>query len=219
MVNNICFHDGQKCGSCGLRGKLLCHFQVKDTSLFIIGGIGFWTAIIIGIIQGYQRSTLPIGGLIAFFAIYVAYLAFFFQIWENKILCSHCPYYAFTDGKRLSCYANAGIYKLWPYNPTPMTKSEQIQFLIGFGMFYIIPTIFLIWAKSYLAFGIASAFFITWITIMQLSSCKKCPNFSCPLSRVSKEVMDKYLQKNEVMRKAWEEAGYQLDSDNLEPEA
>jgi hypothetical protein len=35
-------------------------------------------------------------------------------------------------------------------------------------------------------------------------------NFSCPLNHVSKEVVDAYLERNPVMRRAWEESGYQV---------
>ena len=41
----------------------------------------------------------------------------------------------------------------------------------------------------------------------------KCVNFSCLFNRVPKEVVDEYLKKNEVMRKAWEEAGYKTGND------
>ncbi len=40
-----------------------------------------------------------------------------------------------------------------------------------------------------------------------------CVNFSCLLNRVPKEVVDEYLMKNEVMRKAWEKAGYKIGND------
>jgi hypothetical protein len=41
--------------------------------------------------------------------------------------------------------------------------------------------------------------------------CSKCINFSCPLNTVPKEVVDNYLERNRVMKKAWEETGYELD--------
>ncbi|MHA1455193.1 MAG: hypothetical protein ACTSR5_04300 [Promethearchaeota archaeon] len=73
---------------------------------------------------------------------------FFFQVWENKILCSHCPYYAFEDEKKVKCYANYGIYKAWKYDPAPMSRSEKIQFIIGISIFAAIPLIFLLLAKN-----------------------------------------------------------------------
>jgi hypothetical protein len=41
--------------------------------------------------------------------------------------------------------------------------------------------------------------------------CPKCINFSCPLNKVPKKLVDAYLRKNPVMREAWEAAGYQID--------
>ncbi len=193
----------------------MCHFRLIDTIIFLFGGILFWISILIGIIEGYSQTRIPLYGFILFFICYVLYLVFFFEMWENKILCSHCPYYAFQEERRLHCYANAGIYKLWPYNPAPMNKSEQLQFLIGFGLFYIIPAIFLLWAKSYVALAFSSVLIILWIVIMQLTSCKKCPNFSCPLNRVSKDVIDEYLRRNPVMGKAWKDSGYELDKKKM----
>jgi hypothetical protein len=54
-----------------------------------------------------------------------------------------------------------------------------------------------------------SVFFV----ILGKNTCSKCVNFSCFFSRVPKEVVDEYLKKNEVMRKAWEEAGYKIGND------
>jgi hypothetical protein len=31
------------------------------------------------------------------------------------------------------------------------------------------------------------------------------------MNRVPKQLVDKFLKRNEVMRKAWEEKGYQID--------
>ena len=42
------------------------------------------------------------------------------------------------------------------------------------------------------------------------NTCVRCVNFSCPLNRVPKPVVDAYLRRNPVMRTAWEEGRYQL---------
>jgi hypothetical protein len=211
QTKNICYHDGLACATCGLNKKLMCRFQLKDMAIFMTAVLVFWAAAVTGILFGYRQDQLPLWGLISFFVSYVVYIGVFLQVWENKILCSHCPQYAFTEDKRLSCYANAGLLKLWPYNPAPMTTSERIQFLIGLAFFYIIPAVFLIWGKIWLFLGLTGAFYVGWIIILQNSSCKKCPNFSCPLNRVSKETVDEYLRKNTVMQEAWVNAGYQLN--------
>jgi len=46
--------------------------------------------------------------------------------------------------------------------------------------------------------------------IMVKYICALCINFSCPFNRVRKEQRDAYLEKNEVMKKAWVESGYKL---------
>ncbi|MBC8275650.1 MAG: hypothetical protein H8E40_11875 [Chloroflexi bacterium] len=54
--------------------------------------------------------------------------------------------------------------------------------------------------------GVAIMFFWT----LQRITCSKCVNFSCPLNGVPKPVVDRYLEKNPVMREAWERTGHQL---------
>lgn len=44
----------------------------------------------------------------------------------------------------------------------------------------------------------------------QKYTCSKCINFSCLLNRVPKEVVDEYLKRNPIMRKAWKENGWQI---------
>ncbi|MFX0095154.1 MAG: hypothetical protein ACFFBD_25695, partial [Candidatus Hodarchaeota archaeon] len=41
--------------------------------------------------------------------------------------------------------------------------------------------------------------------------CPKCVNFSCPLNKVPKEIVDAYLKRNPVMKEAWEASGYKID--------
>lgn len=48
-----------------------------------------------------------------------------------------------------------------------------------------------------------------WWTL-QKYTCSKCINFSCLLNRVPKEVVDEYLKRNPIMRKAWKENGWQI---------
>jgi hypothetical protein len=41
-------------------------------------------------------------------------------------------------------------------------------------------------------------------------TCSRCVNFSCPLNCVPKGIVDAYLVRNPVMRRAWEESGWQV---------
>jgi hypothetical protein len=208
---NICDNNGTVCQQCSVNGKLMCRFDIKDTIYFLIPVLAVWITWIWGLAFGFISGDVTIFQLIFLFSLYIGYLVFFFQIWENKILCSHCPYYAFKDEKTVKCYANYGLYKAWKYNPAPMSRSEQIQFIIGILIFTAIPLISLLLLGLYLYFGISLGLSIIWIVSMHFLSCSKCPNFSCPLNGVPKNIVDEYLKHNPIMRKAWEEKGYNID--------
>lgn len=188
----------------------MCRLDFKDTAIFawpFLTMVGLLTA---GIIISMNKKNLNWLGLIIFLVVYLGYMMFFFNVWESKILCSHCPFYVIDDSKTLKCYANYGFLKSAPYNPAPISKSEQIQFVIGATLLFLIPTVFLLIARNYLFSSLitVSFFIFGWNTMTH--SCKKCPNFSCILNRVPQEWKDEYLRRNEVMKKAWEEAGYHL---------
>ena len=145
-------------------------------------------------------------GLIGYFAYWIV----FFGLWENRVLCSHCPFYAEQGGQGhvLHCYANYGLYKLWPYDPRPMSSSHKVQFLIALGVFVGYPLPFLITSVQYFYLSITLIGIVAWLTILKLRICPKCLNFSCPFNSVPKNVVDDFLKHNPVMRKAWEECGY-----------
>lgn len=77
-------------------------------------------------------------------------------------------------------------------------------------IFWIIPAIYLVITESFFYLTLATFFFVLWMVIMRSTSCKICVNFSCPLKRMDKAIVDEYLLKNDVMRKVWEKKGYQL---------
>ena len=54
---------------------------------------------------------------------------------------------------------------------------------------------------------------VVFLAIMKIYYCSMCVNFSCPLNSVAKEDIDAYLEKNEVMKKAWLSRGYIPDPD------
>jgi len=51
---------------------------------------------------------------------------------------------------------------------------------------------------------------LQFLYILRYYFCSKCVNFSCPLNRVPKPMVDEYLAKNAVMKEAWERSGYKL---------
>ncbi len=92
-----------------------------------------------------------------------------------------------------------------------MTTSEKVQFLIGIALFAGIPLILFLMIGLYIYFGVSLVLTIVWLISMHFLSCSKCPNFSCPLNNVSKDVVDEFLKLNSVMRKAWKDQGYIID--------
>jgi hypothetical protein len=210
-IRNICNVSESECSDCSVNGELMCTFNIKDTIYFMLPVLGMWITLVLGLAFGFIIGTIDLVLLIIFSVGYIGYLIFFFQVWENKILCSHCPYYAFEDERSVKCYANYGLYKAWKYNPAPMTVSEKVQFLIGITLFAGIPIVFFLIIGLYIYFAVSLLFTIVWLISMHFLSCSKCPNLSCPLNNVSKDVIDEYLKQNSVMRKAWEERGYKID--------
>jgi hypothetical protein len=147
---------------------------------------------------------------------------------ETRVLCSHCPYWA-EDGKTLRCWALTGSPKIWRYRPGPMNALERGVFLGFFLFLALFPPLaqgaaawgmFADQARYGLnaALGMAGVTFATTLTLVQFvytlraRYCSRCVNFSCPLNRVPRPLVNAYLARNRVMREAWEESGYQLSS-------
>lgn len=81
----------------------------------------------------------------------------------------------------------------------------MLLILLGF------PYPFLLIAEQYLLAAIALSGMVCWVFTVKKFLCPRCPNFSCPLNRVPKYVVDAYLKRNPVMREAWEAHGYHLE--------
>jgi len=177
---------------------LLLRFYKGALPLIILAVIGF-------LIVGLLFSWLPA-------IIYIGFWVFFFGFFEIKVLCSHCPFYAEDGGQghTLHCYANYGLYKTWPYNPSPMSRSHQIQFIIALTIFGGYPIPFLILSNQLLFLGLTITGIGVWLSVLKFKICPRCLNFSCPLNGVSKEKVDAFLRRNPVMREAWEDCGYRL---------
>lgn len=219
--HNICTWDEQAdCPNCVSRGKLACKWDKKILSGF--HGIT-WPPIII-IIFGF----VFVGFLTGLWWPLIAYIVYFFLmfgVFEIRFLCSHCPYYA-EDSKILHCLANHGSYKFWSYHPEPLNKFEKfMMYFLIVTIFFALPLLFMGYGAWYISLNYAEYGFISLlgligiivaITTSSISFvctlkgffCPNCVNFSCPLNTVSKPVIDDYLKKNDVMRKAWEESGW-----------
>jgi hypothetical protein len=220
---NVCtWNDGSDCTDCAIQDKLACRWDRK-----ILGGfyaIAFPPTImaIFGImLVGFLT------GVWSFLIAYIIYFLVMLGVFEIRFLCSHCPYYA-EESKILHCLGNHGSLKLWRYHPEPMNKFER------FMMYFLIATVFFVFPLSVMGYGIwflsvnyaeygmisllgligiMAASLITstsFVSTLRIFFCSSCVNFSCPLNTVSKPVVDEYLKKNDVMRKAWEDTGYKL---------
>lgn len=202
---NICiWKEIEECTSCILKEKLICHFNRKYLLSFIGSFFVFAITAFIGvIISGYGWFLL---GWVGFWLI-------FFEIWEIRILCSHCPYYG-GESRVLHCIANYGSLKIWKYKPKPMNTSEKIQLIIGFIMLVGYPLIFLILDSQFIFLIISIMEIFIFFTFLLIKRCNRCVNFSCPLNRVKKVCIDIFLKKNPAMRKAWEDSGYKVLCDN-----
>ncbi|MHC1591108.1 MAG: hypothetical protein ACXQS8_03410 [Candidatus Helarchaeales archaeon] len=208
---DICiWNEKSDCESCSLNGKLQCHKDSTHSWWFLGGYLCYIVPIIVGMIFLLLSNMFLF--LIALI-VDVGYMIFFFAIWEPRILCRHCPFYAESDTKILHCYANYGFYKPVEFTPNPMTRSERIQFITGFLLFLIVPIIFLIIGLQYLMALLAGVGSVIWALILSHEICVDCINFSCPLNKVPEEMRNEFLKKNPVMKEAWEKAGFDLSKE------
>ena len=218
----ICTWDEQSdCANCGNNLKLNCKWDKNLLNGFLFIAFPYTIVAFLGIaVTGLLTGVWwPLIAMIAFFPA-------FFLVLEIRVLCSHCPFYG-EDSKILHCLANHGTPKLWRYRPEPLNKLEKISFLAGllfFGGFPLLTQANGIWflVAHYEAYslitllgliGIACATLlaaITMIACLMIHYCPKCVNFSCPLNKVPKSQVDEYLERNPLMKHAWEQRGYKL---------
>jgi len=201
-------HDVCNLVNCKWNRKLLTSylaimFPYMITSLISLTLIRLWT------------------GKLAFTLTYGIFLIIFFVFIRTKILCSHCPYYKekrFLDP----------LPKIWKFNPKPMNKMGVIITSIGMVFFLIFPAVSLAYVLWYIIEKLEST--ITWqiviysiflvltilfalFYVLKLTSnfCLKCINFSCPMNRVPKDVISKYLEVNIEMKNIYQKAGFAFD--------
>lgn len=188
------------CQDCAIQGQLMCHFESRDLASFFMNVLPFAVTAVVGVIYaGYGWYLLG----------WLAYMLFFFFVWEARVLCSHCPMWA-EEGHILHCHANAGVFKIWKYRPGPMSKAEQIQFSVGALLWMGFPFIFLLLGQQYAFILIGLTTIASGVFNVRKTACNRCLNFSCPMNIVPKKSVDAYLRRNPAMRAAWEESGYRL---------
>ncbi|MEJ2252582.1 MAG: hypothetical protein P8Y97_23340 [Candidatus Lokiarchaeota archaeon] len=167
----------------------------------------------IPVIIGMLFASINLILKILFFGGWIAYSIFFFAIWESRMICNHCPYYANNEERVLHCPTDRGKPKTGKYSPGPLNLSEKIQFIIGAVILMGFPIPFLILASQFVPMLLYGIGVVVWVILIQLKVCTDCLNFSCPLNRVPKRVKNDFIIRNPVIKKAWEEAGYKINSE------
>lgn len=181
-------------------GQLLRTFKRKPLIMFAFGFLAILIPVTLGLLAA---------GLWIFLVVWIVYAIFFLQVWENRVLCSHCPYYG-SEGRTLRCHANYGLFKLWKYNPAPMSRLEQAQMVVGVAIMIWFPFPFMFGGQQWLFLIFASFGAIVLGAILFGWLCIRCVNFSCPFNRVPKKEIDAFLREHPEMRKAWKKQGYKL---------
>jgi len=198
---NLCsWRPVSECKDCTILGRLKCRYSTGDMFHFLGLFFSFMFPALIGMI---------LGGYGWYLLGWAALAIIFFGFWEIRILCSHCPYYA-EKGVILHCAHNYGCPKFWKYHPEPISNSEKIQLLIGFIILGGYPFPLLVLGEQFVLLLLTAWGLIIFFWTLQKYSCSKCVNFSCLLNRVPKQIVDEYLKRNPVMRKAWEENGWKI---------
>ena len=222
-LHDICtWKEESVCVECGLKGELGCRLNPGDFWFFVFNQIpglvmSFFGLALVWFLTGAWWPT------ILFAVVCIA-------LWglgiETRILCSHCPYWA-EDSRTLHCWALTGSPKIWRYRPEPMNRLEKTVLMIFFSFLWVFPVLveaYGIWVMSvaFAEFGIYALLGMIGVTlatilvglqfyyIMVSRFCSRCVNLSCPMNRVPKSMVDAYLEKNPVMKRAWEKSGYKL---------
>jgi hypothetical protein len=155
----------------------MCRYEERDTVHFFMMILPFFVTTIAGVIRS---------GFGWWLFGWLGYSLFFFFVWEARVLCSHCPFWA-AEGRVLHCHANYGVVKLWKNRPEPMSRSEQIQFLIGVLLLVLYPLVFMIIAQEYLLAGIGTVSAVSFGYLLRRNICIRCVNFSCPVNCVDQK--------------------------------
>jgi hypothetical protein len=184
------------CQDCKIKEKLQCRFEQEDLLTFFMLILPYAVTAISGVIRAGYGDYL---------FLWLAYSLFFFFIWEAKILCSHCPFWA-ENSHILHCHANYGVLKIWKFDPQPMNKSEKAQFILGALVWLCFPFPLLMIGNQTLLTLIAACAAVSAVFLLRRNLCSRCLNFSCPLNTVPDQLMESYLDLNPQIKKAWHSA-------------
>ena len=212
---NICtFKTDSKCNECKNQDKLDCKLDKNQQKMSMLV---IFSSLLIGAIGLILAGLITDNWWILIF--YIAFILLFFFVIENRITCSHCPYYA-EKSIRLNCPGNNIFPKIWQFHPEPMNIYEKIGSTVGFviiGATPLISQIYSIWSilsnnpdASWIIIialiGLLLAtilIFLLFYTLFLFNFCRRCINFSCHFNKVPRELVKEYLKRNPVIEKAW----------------
>ena len=218
--DDICtWDDDSSCEACAAQGRLNCKWNDRLLAGFLL----VWIPFTVMSWFGMAVVTLLTGAWWPL-VVYGVFCIAFFLVFEIRILCSHCPYYS-RDGVALRCLSKNGALRIWRYHPEPMNRFERVSLIVGLSFFGGFPVLVQAYGVAFITvnyadysqltllgmigFMVATLLCsITYFEVFLIYICPKCVNFSCPLNRVPKPIVDEYLKMNPVMKEAWEEAGY-----------
>lgn len=217
MVKNngyLCTFDfNAPCSSCENKNEIFCK---PDENKVIVSHLLEGSFLLMAILGTGIQSILL--GNIWPVLVFSIFSALFFLVIQPRITCSHCPYYA-EDRFFLHCTENHFSPKIWRYHPEPIATWEKIGTVIGFAFLGTYPLIvelygvYIVWIDfSDLVFLLSTigVFVGTLLTLIVfyvvffLLYCPHCVNFSCVFNKVPEKNVRLYLERNPVMKQAWE---------------
>jgi hypothetical protein len=209
LATEICiWKDKTECDDCKLNEDIFCRPQSKYRIFF---AAPMFIAFLPLIVEILFYSDFELFLKLFFFGSWIAYAFFFLNVWESRMLCNHCPYYANDAQKKLHCPIDKGKLKTGKYDPGPSSLSEKIQFITGTIIFVGYPVPILVVGRLWFSLLFLVIGVVSWIVILQKKVCTDCVNFACVLNRVPKTIKDAFLKRNPVIKKAWEEKGYKVN--------
>jgi hypothetical protein len=190
--------DIRECSGCVLHNNLKCRFDIKAQIFFIVLFSCFAVPAIMGMIMG---------GYGWYLSGWFIFMLLNFTFWEARVLCSHCPFWA-EKSTVLRCLANSGTIKLFKFHPEPASLIEKVQFVIIVIILIGYPFPFMLAGTQYIMAGVAFCGAVLFAWVVYMFSCSRCVNFSCIFNHVPRHVIEKYLDRNPVMKKVWREKEY-----------
>ena len=226
MELNCVANPDSNCEDCDLQGDFLCTFETSFSRKFLIGNIAY---------RVIALAVLFLAGVIVnqiwLMPSYLVGIILIFGVFEPRLLCSHCPHYQ-KSGRTLKCWALQGMPKLWEYRVGPITKIEKTTMLVLGVYVDLFPIVGIVWgiigfwnnSAEYMLEGILlSVFSLGFLVIAYIFSklllgyaCERCPNLSCAMNKTPHNIKTAFLNKNPIMKQAYEEAGWDTNLVSLE---